>query len=169
VAENLHAIIDDMGRVIQSEIAVLSHRLYPAIVRRGLIPALQSLCDEFDATLRLELKTPPELVAAERSQSNLISERTRLAAYRISNEALTNIVKHAVSSRVTLSVSMSDAGWLTVSITDDGPGFDVQQEGGSLGLAAMRDYAEAVGGVCAILSQPGGGTSVVARLPASTA
>ena len=53
---SLSAIIDEMGRVIQSDIAVLSRRLYPAIVRRGIVPAMQSLTDEFDATLDIELK-----------------------------------------------------------------------------------------------------------------
>ena len=45
-----------VDRVIQTDIAVLSRRLYPAIVRRGLVPAMQSLTDEFDNTLDLELK-----------------------------------------------------------------------------------------------------------------
>jgi signal transduction histidine kinase len=166
-AQSLSSIIADMGRIIETEIAVASHRLYPDIVRRGLVPSQQSLCDDFDSSLNIERKIPPELIEAERTNHRLLPESIRLAAYRISNEALTNVVKHAASSRVTLSIGLLEAGWLTVSVADDGPGFDTRDEEEGLGLAAMRDYAEAVGGMCTILSRPGGGTRVIARLPAT--
>jgi signal transduction histidine kinase len=161
---SLSAIIDEMGRVIQSDIAVLSRRLYPAIVRRGLVPAMQSLTDEFDATLDVELKlvgAPADLGKSD----GAAGEQTRLAAYRIANEALTNAVKYAARSKVQVIVDQSLEGWLSVTISDDGPGFAQDRTSEGLGLAAMRDYAEAAGGTCTLTSAPGRGTSVVARLP----
>jgi signal transduction histidine kinase len=164
-ASRLGEIISDMGNVIQSDIAVLSRRLFPAIVRRGLIPALQSLGDQFESTLVLTIRFPDEFAAAERDDSNLVPERTRLVAYRIAYEALTNAVKHAGGSNVSIAVDLPDARSVRLSIQDDGPGFDSDVVLEGLGLTAMRDYAEAVGGECTISSHPGRGTLVLAHLP----
>lgn len=166
-AERLRGIVEEMGIVIQQDIAVLSRTLYPAIVRRGLVVALQSLGDQYEATLDLELKFPEDFAARERSNHNLIPERTRLAAYRIANEALTNAVKYAGSARVELVADIEEAGWLTITVRDDGPGFDTETAAQGLGLSLMRDYPAAIGGTCTITSEPGKGTAVIARLPMS--
>ncbi|HLF76417.1 MAG TPA: ATP-binding protein [Dehalococcoidia bacterium] len=165
----LRSIVDQMGAVIQADIATLSRRLYPAIVRRGLTVALQSLGDQFDSSLNLELRFPPDLASIERSNRNFVPERIRLAAYRIANEALTNAVKYAGDSHVLLEVDGPEEGWLTIRIGDDGPGFEVQEVLLGLGLSVMRDYAEAVGGTCDITSGLGQGTTITARLPMTEA
>jgi signal transduction histidine kinase len=161
----LSGVVEEMGAVIQRDIAVLSRRLFPAIVRQGLIPSIQSLVDQFEASLNVSVNASPDLVAAERQNRALVPERTRLAAYRITYEALTNAVKHAPASTVSVRLEMAGPEGLDLRIEDDGPGFDPPSASEGLGLVTMRDYAAAVGGTCEIASSPGDGTTVVARLP----
>jgi signal transduction histidine kinase len=87
------------------------------------------------------------------------------AAYRIVQEALTNIMKHAHATRV--SVQIEDApGEMRLTISDNGEGFDPGGEfPGHLGLKSMRERAVKLGGDLVIESEPGAGTRVIARLP----
>jgi signal transduction histidine kinase len=111
------------------------------------------------------LALEPTLAARERTDRSLIPEPTRLAAYRIVEEALGNAVKHARATRAAVRVSLSPDGALHLMVEDDGRGFAVAEGGDGLGLTAMQDCAGAVGGVCAIRSVVGGGTVVTATLP----
>jgi signal transduction histidine kinase len=162
---SLRSVVDEMGLVIQRDIATLSRRLYPSIVRRGLVPGLQSLVDQFEAVLDVTLRIDEEIVARESANRAVLAEKTRLTAYRIVEEALGNVVKHANATRVAVEVESASDGWLQVSVRDNGDGFDLDHASLGLGLAAMQDYAEAAGGLCALDSQPGRGTSVSLRLP----
>src|SRR5439155_7718736 len=96
-------------------------------------------------------------------------EETRLILYRIAQEALANVRKHAEAHRVSVTVEPSDGGYL-VRIEDDGVGFDpASLEGsrpGHLGLTAMKERAEMSGGWCRVTSQPGRGTKVEFWMPA---
>ena len=122
-SSSLKSVVDEMGRLIQRDIAALSRRLYPAIVRRGVIPCLQSLLDHFEPALRVRLKFDNELAELERTNPGVLPERTRLMAYRIAEEALTNVLKHAQTSQVIVEVGRDPSGWLTLAVRDDGPGF----------------------------------------------
>ena len=87
--------------------------------------------------------------------------------YRIAQEALNNIRKHAAATTVSMSLSCADG--LTLTIHDDGQGFDPNAlaNNGShhVGLAAMQERASLLGGVCVIKSAPGGGTTVTVHVP----
>ncbi len=85
------------------------------------------------------------------------------ACFRIAQEALTNILRHAGASHVDLSLS-GDGDGLRLRIGDDGRGFDPRQAGG-LGLVIMRERAQSVGGSLAIHSRPGDGTRIELLLP----
>ncbi len=98
---------------------------------------------------------------------NLLPEQVGLAAYRIAEEALTNVVKHAKASKVTVRLDSSREGWLRLTVRDDGQGFDVESPPHGLGMGTMQDYAEAVDGECSVHSDPGAGTEVTAVLPLS--
>ena len=97
----------------------------------------------------------------------MIPEQVRLAAYRTAEEALTNAMKHAEASAVTITVGSPDEGWLGIAVQDDGEGFDADSIGDGLGLVGMRDYVEAAGGDFKIKSSPSNGTEVSAILPLS--
>ena len=161
----LQGVVDDLEELNMREISGLSRRLYPAMLRQGLVPALQSLGDQFEPTLTVELELDESLMRQERNNRNLLPEPVRMAAYRIAEETMTNVIKHAKATQVTIRLDWSSSGELHLVLEDNGQGFDVEAAGGGLGLSAMQDYAGAVGGECVVWSSPGKGTGVTAILP----
>ena len=161
----LGKIIDGLGEVIRKDLSVLSRRLYPAILRRGLIPAVQSLGDQFEGALRVDMKLDTDLVRREQLNSRLIPEPTKLAAYRIVEEALSNTAKHAKATGVTVELASPSRERLSIRIKDNGQGYRVEGNTGGLGTVVMQDYADAVGGKCTLSSVEGAGTEVTAVLP----
>jgi signal transduction histidine kinase len=91
-----------------------------------------------------------------------------VAAYRITQEAITNVARHARARtcRVRLSVDEA-AGALLLEITDDGIGMSTGRRGG-VGLSSMRERAVELGGACEVEPIPSAGTRVLARLPLPT-
>jgi signal transduction histidine kinase len=88
-----------------------------------------------------------------------------LAAYRIVQESLTNVVKHAGAGSVSVVVQrLSDRA--VAVIEDDGRGFDSSLAAGGMGLISMRERAELVGGSVRVESSPSGGTTVAVEVPA---
>lgn len=103
-------------------------------------------------------------------RSDRLAAETETVLYRIVQEALNNIVKHARAGAV-LVVLEQLSGEARLTIQDDGVGFDAQQHfGGSalgVGLVGMRERAALVGGSMQVDSKPGGPTRVSVRLPAA--
>jgi signal transduction histidine kinase len=95
-----------------------------------------------------------------------LSETVSTAAYRIAQEALTNIARHAGAGRVNVGLKASN-GFLTLNVTDDGQGFDASHlsESEGLGVAGMRERAALVGGSLDVTSQPRKGTWVYLKVP----
>jgi signal transduction histidine kinase len=88
-----------------------------------------------------------------------------LAVYRVVQESLTNVRKHA-GPGVTAAVSLGYAEeGLMIRVTDDGRGAVISDRGGGHGLAGMRERIELYGGSVRTSSRPGGGYEVVVRLP----
>jgi len=87
------------------------------------------------------------------------------AAYRIAQEALTNVARHAEATRAEVSLTMSD-GSLFLTVSDDGCGFEEHgsPEAEELGLAGMRERAALAGGELAVVSDAGSGTQVCFRV-----
>jgi PAS domain S-box-containing protein len=132
----------------------------PALEEDGLVTALQIYLDQLQEDVgtgyqlesQLDREPPPE---------------TRVVIYRIAQEALMNVRKHARASRVSVDLSSTEGGCL-VQIVDDGVGYSPQREearAGHLGLILMRDRAEIAGGWCRIESAPGAGTTVEFWVP----
>jgi signal transduction histidine kinase len=99
----------------------------------------------------------------------LLSPEIEITVYRIIQEALTNIVKHAEASRVSVIMRLVDSS-LTAIIEDDGKGFDteaptISSNGKNLGLFGMNERASLVGGTLTIESEPKSGTSVFLCVP----
>jgi signal transduction histidine kinase len=95
-----------------------------------------------------------------------VDDLVATAAYRITQEALTNVARHAFATRVKIDLQVK-GGILTLSVADNGRGFDPQNlsETNSLGLAGMRERAGLLGGRLELQSKPGKGTRVFFRLP----
>ena len=92
-----------------------------------------------------------------------MDDEVALAAYRIIQESLTNITRHADARRMTLSV-VDEKESLVIEIEDDGIGFDPASFGG-YGLAGMRERVEGLGGSFGLTTAPGKGTKISVRLP----
>jgi signal transduction histidine kinase len=166
-AQELADLRQKLADLLDNQVRPISHRLYPSILRRGLIPALQSLCDHFEKSLTIDLELEEALVRSERANPNLMPEQVRLAAYRIAEEALTNIVKHTKASAVSMTLKRAADNWLRLELQDNGQGFDMAGAAGGRGLMMMQDYAAVAGGSCTIKSVPGAGTEITALLPLS--
>jgi signal transduction histidine kinase len=87
-----------------------------------------------------------------------------LATYRIVQEALTNVTRHAHARRATVRIAVADGGGVRVEVTDDGVGGNGADAGN--GITGMRERAAALGGTVAAGPRPGGGFRVSAELPA---
>ena len=102
-----------------------------------------------------------------------LSTAAATTCYRVVQEAVTNVVRHARATRLTLTLAGAESG-LDVSIGDDGCGFDVAAarrqalHGNSMGLFGLEERVELAGGRCDIESIPGQGTTVRAWLPLAT-
>lgn len=166
-AEYLREVIDEIDQVIHQDLRVLTRQLYPSILNIGIVPALESLGDQFEAAFTVEMRLDSHLREQERDDPNLIPEQMKLAVYRIAEEALTNAVKHANASKVTVGLTVIPQGELRVTIEDDGQGFDLGSPHAGLGLAAIQDHAGALGGDSVILSAPGQGARITADFPFS--
>jgi PAS domain S-box-containing protein len=113
---------------------------------------------------------PIELQASGLNDDRLISE-TETALYRIVQEALNNVAKHAKASSIGIILERR-ADHILLIIEDDGEGFDTENISSvgdrGLGLAGMRERAALVGGHVVIETQPGEGTTIIIRIPAPT-
>ena len=94
-------------------------------------------------------------------------EHVEVALYRIAQEALQNMVKHAKAGLAWVGLSFGN-GTARLEVADDGVGFDVPTawDSGGFGLRSMRERAELVGGRLSVRSRPGGGTSITVTAPA---
>ena len=168
-AGELSQELADLGQkfeeLVEKEIRPIAYQLYPYILRRGVIPALQSLGDQFEATMAIEMDLDQALILREKADPNFVPEQVRLAAYRIAEEAMTNAAKHSGASKVTVRLEQSSEGWMSMTVRDDGTGFDSDGAPGGLGIVGMRDYAEVMGGACVVRGRDGSGTEVRVTLP----
>lgn len=126
----------------------------PALDEMGLAGALTQHAAALSGQLHMTIDAPapfPPLPAA-----------VEVAAYRIAQEALNNVVRHSRGQNCTLRLAVSDA--LELEISDDGAGIPSGARSG-VGLISMRERAGELGGTCVIESSPGGGTRVTARIP----
>jgi signal transduction histidine kinase len=130
----------------------------PALDALGLVAAIRQAAAAYDRTgLQVTVAAPaslPPLPAA-----------VEVAAYRIVQEALTNVVRHAGARVCAVVLTLTDdERVLELTITDDGGGLPADHRQG-VGLATMRERAEELGGTCVVGARPGGGVQVQARLP----
>ena len=123
----------------------------------GLLPALDVLCREFAERLDLPVVTAFEPVN--------LTPATELTVFRMVQESLNNVAKHAGAG--TVQVSLQDHGsTATVTVQDDGSGFDMGHTGlARHGLVGMRYRVQAEGGQLSLQSAPGQGTRLSAQLP----
>lgn len=137
----------------------------PALEDAGVVTALRShvraRAEDGGPAIEFEAQPVDELLDAE----------GKLVLYRVVQEALSNVVRHASASRVRIHIEM-DSDHVTALVQDDGRGFEVGRtqsgEGEGLGLVGMRERASLVGGRVRVDSEPGLGTRVRLEIPVET-
>ena len=166
---------DDRGRIqsaieqglTQIELSIrnlqaLITELRPAALDQiGLLPALEALLKRVAATSGIAIDSDVRL-EPETQRLDPEIERT---LYRLIQESLTNVIKHAEAGQVRVEL-VEAAGWVNVSVVDDGTGFDTAQISPGFGLVSMQDRVGLVGGRVSVESAPGAGATVRAEVPA---
>ncbi|HEY2744931.1 MAG TPA: sensor histidine kinase [Polyangia bacterium] len=151
-------IVDDLMRRVSS----LSLDLRPPMLDDfGLLPALRWLID------RYKVQTGVEVEFAHAGLEGRVAPAVETAAFRIAQEALTNVARHAEVKRVNVRARCHD-GLLTLQIADEGKGFEASAAlaaANSTGLSGMRERAAALGGSLTIETASGAGTCLTAELP----
>lgn len=160
--EGARAAID---RIREEDVRQASHRLHPAAVELGLVPAVEALARSFGERLLVTLEVAPGVVELDRDSDRGVAAPVRLAAYRILEEALNNVAIHAATRRAEVRLTL-EGGALVLIVADRGRGFGRRAAGEGLGLRGMEARAHAVGGRVEVESRPGRGTRVRAWLPA---
>jgi signal transduction histidine kinase len=134
----------------------------PVLEERGLMPALRESLLRFGTDQGIETEFSGTIV-------HPIPEDLETLAFRVVQESLTNVGKHAAATRVIVHVE-TDQSQLRVEIEDDGKGFETGEvrdhlRVGRVGLASMKERVELASGTFAVRSTPGRGTAVMATIP----
>jgi two-component system, NarL family, sensor histidine kinase UhpB len=167
IAEVVPAHSEEIGetkRVVRQaleEVRRISSELRPEMLEHlGLISALTELATSFQRRSGIRVGRALDSGVAG------LSPEAELAVYRIAQEALTNVARHAQASSVTISLHQA-GGRVVLRIVDDGLGFPgVPQEHG--GLRSMRERAVLLEGALAVKSAPGGGVDIRLEVPTAT-
>jgi signal transduction histidine kinase len=159
-AEAMQTVREGLVR-LSEDIHSLAYQLHPSILEElGLAEALRTECERSGRRGGLDLSVDVGPLPAG------ISKDTALCLFRVAQEALNNVTRHAGATAAAVRLRELDDG-LLLAVADDGVGFDPNTPGraGSLGLASMRERVRLVDGTFDIESAPGGGTTVVAWAP----
>lgn len=147
--ERLEEQINELNRLIND--------LRPAALERlGLAGALEALAEETSSRGAIEVETTIEVEAPGGEEERIV--------YRLVQEALNNVRKHAAASRVEVAVREAEGG-IWIDIRDDGSGFDPAAVSTGRGLVGMRERIELFGGRVEVESRPGEGTAISAIVP----
>lgn len=149
-----------------TEVRRLSHRLRPTLLDTlGLPAALQHLGREADDSGPARVQVQLEGTARE------LPDMVKTVLFRVAQESLTNIAKHAQAQQVALALRFDEAGGVTLRVADDGQGFDqaaVQLDPRrGIGLRNMRERLASISGRLQVESRPGHGTEIQAHVSAA--
>lgn len=157
--ERLHGVADEIYEDIGESITGLRTN----VSERGLVRALQDYVDQFEERHQIAISLQTDGAADQ------LPPLAAFQLFRLIQEALTNVRKHAAAQEATVTLMSDGPGRLKVIIADNGRGFTPgsQQNGKArpLGLTSMRERVEALGGTLEVSSQPGSGTRVTAIVP----
>jgi PAS domain S-box-containing protein len=156
-SQALEASIASLGRDLHE----LGRALYPTMLDHfGLAVALRDYCAEFTRREGLPVGY------VHRGISARLPGQIAVGLYRIAEDALANVARHAHANQAWVTLSRSATG-LRLAIRDDGAGFDpaAVERGAGLGILAMRERLRDFKGSLTVRSRPGGGTEVVALAP----
>jgi signal transduction histidine kinase len=159
--EALRVRVDRIRELVECSVAMVRNMallLRPSMLDDlGLSAALEWQANQVSRATGLSIQMIADDLPGE------LPEEHKICIFRVVQEALNNVCRHARASSVVITMVASDAG-LSVAIRDDGRGF-VKSRGMGLGLIGMQERVEGLGGSLAIHSNPGKGTSIDVSLP----
>jgi two-component system sensor histidine kinase UhpB len=159
-ANHIMSLCDRLFSVVRG----MMRRLRPSMLDElGLSASLEDLVDHWRSShpeLGIELNCDPAV--DDRSVD------ARIDLFRIVQECLTNVVKHAMARHVVIRLQVEesrDGPWIALLFKDDGRGFDAGQPSGGFGLYGIRERIAGLGGRLTITTRPGQGVAIEARVP----
>ena len=173
-AERALALLADavahIDGVREHDVRLASHRLHPAVIDLGLVPAVRSLVDAWEEEpagegLRVTLRVDAHLAERDQDMGGGLPEAVRLAAYRVLEEALNNVRVHAEAHQADVGLDLTAEGWLRLSVEDDGRGLSRGQPGRGLGLRAVAARVAELGGRWELVAGAGQGARLTAWFP----
>jgi PAS domain S-box-containing protein len=131
----------------------------------GLVAALQALCEHFSRASGIACRVQASAEASE--QVAAAAPHLATCLYRVAQESLNNVAKHARASEVRIDLDTHATRGLTLRVSDDGSGMSAgaRRKPGSFGLLGMSERLRMLGGALQVTSAPGQGTTVEASLP----
>jgi signal transduction histidine kinase len=160
----LRALREELAR-ISEDVHSLAYQLHSSVLEElGLAEALRTACERLRRRSRVEVEIDLDPAVADPGKD------AKLCLFRVAQEALNNVARHARARGATVTLRGMDGGVL-LAVRDDGVGFDPDgaRSGSSLGLASMRERLRIVGGSLDIESVPGHGATIVAWVPGGEA
>ncbi len=154
--------LKEMVEEAQREMRLMIYELQPVIWQeKGFFEALETLCELFQARYDLEI------ICHLKGDEGKVDHQTQLVLYRVIQEALHNIVKHAQATKAKVILTVPDRGMILAEIKDNGHGFDVSQtkSTGHFGLVGMEKRVADVNGAFALNSVIGKGTTITMQIP----
>jgi len=141
-----------------SDLHAISHALNCTKLKHlGLPAALRELAGRLG-------QTPLQLTITCPAEKPMLSEEEALVLYRVAQESLNNVLRHSAATAAALVLSVAN-GRLSLVITDNGVGFEMERGSAGIGLVGMKERLRAVAGELQITSAPGAGTEVRASIP----
>lgn len=162
IVERMHVLKEIVTDTIGT-VRKISSDLRPRLLDQlGLFPAIESQLKEFQnrTSVKISLTLPGENITLDNTAATTV--------FRILQEALTNITRHAACTLVTVNIWKQGSKMLVMSVKDNGKGFDYSKilaESKTLGLMGMRERANILNGSLDVLTSPGSGTEVVLEIP----
>ncbi|MBA2486389.1 MAG: sensor histidine kinase [Nitrospira sp.] len=161
VQEGVHDVLKGLEE-LSDDVRYMAYRFHPSILDDlGLKAALQRLLDDFSH------RAGVKALFVHQPLDHSLGKTAATALYRVVQECLSNIARHANATRVEVEVTIEEEG-VVVIVRDDGRGFDqraITRAEGGLGLLNMRERLLAVQGTCEVESVPGTGTTVSLYVP----
>lgn len=148
--------IIDISDHIYSVVRGMMHRLRPVVLDElGLVIALEQLIDDWNIHHENTF-----CVFRTEGSLNDLSESVNIQLYRIVQEALTNIAKHAFATEVNVQLTRTPSGGIQLSMQDNGKGFDPEARHTGMGLPGLRERVNSMNGKLSLESQPGQGVLI---------
>lgn len=158
-------VAQELDDLREQDVRQASYLLHPSFIREGLVPAVYALAERFEDQLAVSVDVDPALAAWDTLIRNRLPEPLRLAAFRIVEEALGNVVRHAQATTAHLTLGLKGQAAVVMTVRDNGRGVDVGQVRPGLGLASIDSRVRQAGGTWHLASAPGRGTTLSVSLP----